>query len=73
MLGKEEVVVKPLAGEFDAVGGISGATILGDGTVALILDAEGIIRQATRRTGQLAAAVEDPSSLEALKNSTSPS
>ena len=52
MLGKEEVVVKPLAGEFDAVGGISGATILGDGTVALILDAEGIIRQATRRTGR---------------------
>ena len=38
LLGEEEVVVKALPDEFRGVEGLSGATILGDGTVALIVD-----------------------------------
>jgi two-component system chemotaxis sensor kinase CheA len=37
------------------VEGVSGATILGDGTVALILDAPGLVREEeVRETGQTA-------------------
>ncbi len=49
MLGKEEVVVKPLGDEFKQVGGVSGATILGNGAVALILDAAGVVRRAVKK------------------------
>jgi two-component system chemotaxis sensor kinase CheA len=42
LIGQQQVVVKSLLENFDAVRGISGATILGDGRVALILDLEGI-------------------------------
>ena len=49
MLGKEEIVIKPLAEEFRQVEGVSGAAILGSGAVALILDAAAVIRRATRR------------------------
>jgi two-component system chemotaxis sensor kinase CheA len=38
LLGQQQVVVKSLEGNYEAVDGISGATILGNGRVALILD-----------------------------------
>lgn len=38
LLGQQQVVVKSLDSNYDAVDGISGATILGNGRVALILD-----------------------------------
>ena len=38
LLGQQQVVVKSLEKNFRRVDGLSGATILGDGTVALILD-----------------------------------
>ncbi len=38
LLGRTEIVVKPLASLFRDVRGIGGATVLGDGRVALILD-----------------------------------
>lgn len=38
LLGQQQVVVKSLEANYDAVDGISGATILGNGRVALILD-----------------------------------
>jgi len=38
VIGDEEIVVKPLPEEFCSVKGISGATVLGDGGIALILD-----------------------------------
>ncbi len=41
VLGDEEIVVKPLGEEFAGVRGISGATVLGDGGVALIIDVAG--------------------------------
>ena len=42
VIGDEEIVVKPLGQEFALVHGLSGATVLGDGGVALILDIHGI-------------------------------
>ena len=42
--GNKEIVVKPLAAHFSQVQGISGATILGDGKVALIIDIPWIAR-----------------------------
>ena len=38
LLGQQQVVIKSLESNYRPVAGISGATILGDGTVALILD-----------------------------------
>ncbi|OAI39231.1 hypothetical protein AYO40_01285 [Planctomycetaceae bacterium SCGC AG-212-D15] len=43
VLGQQQVVIKSLDTNFRKVDGIAGATILGDGRVALILDALGII------------------------------
>ncbi len=43
LLGQQQVVIKSLDTNFRPVEGISGATILGDGTVALILDIAGLI------------------------------
>jgi len=44
LLGQQQVVIKSLQANFRPVPGFTGATILGDGTVALILDVPGIIR-----------------------------
>jgi len=46
LLGQQQVVIKSLETNFKKVDGVSGATILGDGTVALILDVAGLIRVA---------------------------
>lgn len=43
-LGNKEIVVKPLAQHFSHSQGITGATILGDGNVALILDIPWLVR-----------------------------
>lgn len=45
--GQQQVVIKSLEANYHKVPGISGATILGDGSVALILDIPGLIRLAT--------------------------
>ncbi|ACU36265.1 chemotaxis protein CheA [Actinosynnema pretiosum subsp. pretiosum] len=46
VLNTEEVVVKPLASRFKDVGCYSGATILGEGQVSLILDVQSLARRA---------------------------
>ena len=38
LIGQEEVVIKPLADYLQEKSGFSGATILGDGRISLILD-----------------------------------
>jgi two-component system chemotaxis sensor kinase CheA len=43
LLGRQEIVVKPLSGMFDSTRGFSGATILGDGRVMLILDPRSLL------------------------------
>jgi two-component system chemotaxis sensor kinase CheA len=42
--GKQEIVMKPLEEHYKAVRGLSGAAILGDGTVILITDVFGIMQ-----------------------------
>lgn len=42
--GSSQAVIKPLGGYFNAVPGISGSSILGNGRVALILDTPAILR-----------------------------
>ncbi len=46
LLAQQQVVIKSLEQNYRKVEGISGATILGNGTVALILDIPGIVRLA---------------------------
>ena len=43
VLGEQDIVVKPLGGFIKKVKGIAGATILGDGRIALILDVINIV------------------------------
>lgn len=42
VIGRDEIVVKPLTGILKNINGLAGATILGDGRVALILDLNNI-------------------------------
>lgn len=49
LLGQHQVVIKSLERNFRKVSGVSGATIMGDGRVALILDAAGLARMAVPR------------------------
>ena len=44
LLGQQQVVVKSLEANFRKVPGLSGATVMGDGRVALILDVSHIVR-----------------------------
>lgn len=48
LLGPQQVVVKSLETNYRRVQGVSGATILGDGSVALILDIPGLVRYSNR-------------------------
>jgi two-component system chemotaxis sensor kinase CheA len=48
VLNTEEIVVKALSPRLKTIGVYSGATILGDGTVALILDVQNLARRALR-------------------------
>jgi len=44
LLGQSQVVIKSLETNYQKVEGIAGATILGDGRVALIIDVPGLVR-----------------------------
>ncbi len=46
LLGQQQVVIKSLQTNYRRVEGISAATILGDGTVSMILDVAGLVRMA---------------------------
>jgi two-component system chemotaxis sensor kinase CheA len=43
--GQQEIVIKPIDRVLNRIGGISGATILGDGRVVLILDLQALVRE----------------------------
>lgn len=55
LLGSREIVVKAVGAQLATVAGISGATILGDGAVVIILDLQAMLRAAALSTPQLAA------------------
>ncbi len=44
LVGQQQVVVKNIENNYRRIGGVSGATILGDGRVALIVDIGGLVR-----------------------------
>lgn len=52
IIGQEQVVIKSLRENMGQVEGIAGATILGDGKVAVILDVSSLFRLAKNRTGR---------------------
>jgi two-component system chemotaxis sensor kinase CheA len=52
LLGQQQVVVKNLESNYRRVPGISGATILGDGGVSLILDVAMLVRAAAAKAGR---------------------
>ena len=58
VIGDYQTVIKPLGRMYRDVDGISGATILGDGTVALILDVNRLAFVVQREGGQKAAVAE---------------
>ncbi len=45
LIGQEEVVIKPLGKMLQGTDGMAGATITGDGTIALILDVPGMLKR----------------------------
>ncbi|PZR54145.1 chemotaxis protein CheA [Xylanimonas oleitrophica] len=53
VVSTEEIVVTPLSPRLKAIGVYSGSTVLGDGSVALILDVQAISRSALARDGDL--------------------
>jgi two-component system chemotaxis sensor kinase CheA len=55
LLAQQQVVIKSLESNFKSVSGIAGATILGDGTVALIIDVPDLIRSVAKHGGEVTA------------------
>jgi len=51
IIGTHQTVVQGLGRFYRSVAPVSGATILGDGQVALILDVHGLVREINRRQG----------------------
>jgi two-component system chemotaxis sensor kinase CheA len=49
LVGQEEVVIKPLGKMLQGTPGMSGATITGDGRIALILDVPSLLKRYARR------------------------
>ncbi|MDH5511075.1 MAG: hybrid sensor histidine kinase/response regulator [Nitrospinota bacterium] len=64
IIGTEEIVVKPMHPAVKDIGCYSGATVMGDGKVALILDVQGIAREAGISTDSRGDEGEEDSSAE---------
>ncbi|TQV86717.1 chemotaxis protein CheA [Aliikangiella coralliicola] len=52
LLGQQQVVIKSLESHYKSIQGVSGATILGDGRVSLILDIVGLAKRASERASR---------------------
>ncbi|MDZ7750313.1 MAG: chemotaxis protein CheA [Gammaproteobacteria bacterium] len=66
LLGQQQVVIKSLESNFKRVSGISGATILGDGSVALILDISGLVKICQNRGEQQDSGKTEDRTIEAV-------
>ncbi|HWL64191.1 MAG TPA: chemotaxis protein CheA [Steroidobacteraceae bacterium] len=53
LLGQQQVVIKSMETHYARIPGVGGATILGEGSVALILDVPGLLRLAASRAPAL--------------------
>jgi two-component system chemotaxis sensor kinase CheA len=61
LLAQQQVVIKSLEANYQKVDGVSGATILGDGRVSLIVDISGLIKLAgLKRAGSQKLAIDNP-------------
>jgi two-component system chemotaxis sensor kinase CheA len=58
LLERQEIVIKPLGAYLGDLKGISGATIMGDGSVILILDPHEIYLMATSKAASMVPAGE---------------
>ncbi len=47
--GEHQTVIKPLGKVFEMLAGLTGATVLGDGNVALIVDVQSLIEKAIKK------------------------
>ncbi|NNG44761.1 chemotaxis protein CheA [Pseudoalteromonas sp. NEC-BIFX-2020_002] len=66
LLSQQQVVIKSLEANYQKVDGVSGATILGDGRVSLIIDISGLIKlSGLRKPGSQELIIESQANLEA--------
>ncbi|TMO05565.1 chemotaxis protein CheA [Pseudoalteromonas sp. S558] len=67
LLSQQQVVIKSLEANYHKVDGVSGATILGDGRVSLIVDISGLIKlSGLKKPGSQELSLEPSVALEAL-------
>ena len=59
LMAQQQVVIKSLETNYQKVDGISGATILGDGTVAMILDLPGLVALSRKKQKQKSRTLEE--------------
>jgi two-component system chemotaxis sensor kinase CheA len=69
LIGQQQVVIKSLEENTDPVEGISGATILGDGNVSLILDTAALYRLGVESSRKDASRLREKRILEGLEQS----
>jgi two-component system chemotaxis sensor kinase CheA len=62
LLGQQQIVIKSLTTNFRAVAGLSGATILGDGTVAMIVDVNSVVGLFRRKQASVGSNDTSPAS-----------
>lgn len=53
ILGKEDIVLKPLQGSLQQIEGLAGVTIRGEGQVVLVLDVSGLTHRLTQKVGSV--------------------
>ena len=68
LIGEQDIVIKTLKDRVTRVEGISGATILGDGTVSFILDIQTIVGLGTKRIIERGKFSKKPTSKNELRN-----
>ncbi len=54
VIGQQEIVIKALSRRFENVAEISGGSVLGDGSVCLILDVHSLVAKAKEESADLA-------------------
>ncbi|MFT5082628.1 MAG: chemosensory pili system protein ChpA (sensor histidine kinase/response regulator) [Lentisphaeria bacterium] len=73
LMGSREIVVKSLGQQFSSVFGLSGATVMGDGSVVVIIDPHALVRQEIARAafqleqGQEGGSLIAPQRVERIK------
>ncbi|MFL0811379.1 MAG: Hpt domain-containing protein [Agarilytica sp.] len=68
VMGSREIVVKSLGQQFSTVPGLSGATVMGDGSVVVILDPHALVRQEIARASILIDGTELQDSAEQIED-----